>query len=325
MSRLLRFLPILCGGFLGAAAVCLLGFRMGWFPMRPDLMATFVVLAAVALLAEGALLVVAWKRAERKWLRALSGLLVILGLLSVCAGGMVNWLLSLQGAVFLTEGETVMLSRTAQLQAFEAGLLSNLDEMRIALRLDEVELVAKDRGFVPESRLMVRHGHRGGESFKVAPRKSRRLGSLWFHQGAFGFSPRIVIVKGDRTVFDRSVPFLTRRQGARGTSFSGRFDVEAEKISAEGEISLVTLDEKMKGHSTLVLRVRQGDRVLGEGELLPGQFADLEDSYRVGFAGLTKWSEIDVSRRNYTEPILAGAGVALLGLLVWPLAVWRRW
>ena len=67
--------------------------------------------------------------------------------------------------------------------------------------------------------------------------------------------------------------------------------------------------------------MRRDGQVLGAGKLRPGEFADLEGGYRVGFAGLKKWAEIDISRRNYPGPILWGAGVAAAGVLVWLLAM----
>jgi len=93
----------------------------------------------------------------------------------------------------------------------------------------------------------------------------------------------------------------------------------------QGEISLDDLDERMKGHPRLAVRVAKGGRAIGSGELLPGHFADLEDGYRVGFAGLKRWSEIDVSRRSYRGTAVAGLAVAALGAVLWPLAAWRRW
>ena len=62
---------------------------------------------------------------------------------------------------------------------------------------------------------------------------------------------------------------------------------------------------------------------LGQGTLLPGHFADLDEGFRVGFVDLKRWSEIDVSRRNYGEPVLGAGLVAVLGVLIWPLAAWR--
>jgi hypothetical protein len=318
-------LPAVCALLIGVATLCVVGFRAGWFRMPPALMATVVALASAACVAEAVAIVVARRRGGIGRVRAAAGIAIVAGVLAVCGGGLANWLLSLQGAVVLTEGESVILSRTGQLQEFEAGPLSDLDEMRLALRLVEVELVAKEGGFVPRSTLVMQRGHGEGHRFSVEPRSSHRRDALWFHQGAFGFSPRIVIFEGERTVFDRPVPFLTRRQGSAGTSFVGSFEVGAESLAVDGEISLDTLDQTMRGHSTLNLRVRRGSRLLGQGSLLPGHFAEIDGGYRIGFAGLKKWTELDVSRRNYPEPMIAGGAVSLAGLLVWPFAAWRRW
>ena len=49
----------------------------------------------------------------------------------------------------------------------------------------------------------------------------------------------------------------------------------------------------------------------------------IEEGYRIGFAGLEKWSEVDVSRRTYGGAVLAGAALALAGAVLWPIAAWR--
>jgi hypothetical protein len=74
----------------------------------------------------------------------------------------------------------------------------------------------------------------------------------------------------------------------------------------------------MRGHVAVTLEVRKGGALLGTGTLLPGHFADLDQGYRIGFAGMEQWSEIDFSRRNYRGASLAGFVLAALGLL-WTL------
>jgi hypothetical protein len=126
-----------------------------------------------------------------------------------------------------------------------------------------------------------------------------------------------------REIFDRVVPFLTRREGESGIAFDGNFDLETEGLRVVGMVDLASLDEGMRGHSTLQLGVDKDGRPLGEGRLLPGQFASIDEGYSVGFAGLERWSEIVVSRRNYGLLVLVGTGLALLGGVLWALAVWR--
>ena len=57
--------------------------------------------------------------------------------------------------------------------------------------------------------------------------------------------------------------------------------------------------------------------------MLPGHFAEIEQGYSIGFAGLEKWSEVDISRRNYRKTVLAGSVIAVIGAVLWPLAAWR--
>ena len=40
---------------------------------------------------------------------------------------------------------------------------------------------------------------------------------------------------------------------------------------------------------------------------------------------MKKWSEVDVARRNYRTPMIAGLAVSLAGAFVWALAAWRKW
>ena len=111
--------------------------------------------------------------------------------------------------------------------------------------------------------------------------------------------------------------------GPSGISFVGSFTIDKESLAVDGSVGLGTLDAGMRGHATLVLAVMHEGAAIGRGKLLPGHFADLERGYRVGFAGLEKWSEVDVSRRTYGGAVLAGAALALGGAVLWPIAAWR--
>lgn len=247
------------------------------------------------------------------------------GLLLALAAGFANWLLSLQGYIILYEGEERPLFGGAHLEAFEAGPLANAAEMGIALALAKVELRPGSGGtFTPESRLVVVDTDGERRELVIDPLHRADLGSLRLHQGAFGFAPRIVLQRDGEVFFDETVPFLTRRVAERGLSFEGRFDVAKEGVEVTGEVSLESLDEAMKGHPTLDLEVRRAGAVLGSGSLQLGHFAELDDGFRVGFAGLRYWSEIDVSRRNYSAWMRGGGWALLIGLAAWPLARLRE-
>jgi hypothetical protein len=297
--------------------------RRGYAPNPPSILAVLVaatVVAFIACLAQIAL------RVRARLLRPGPGFAeacLVAGVLVALVAGSVNWLLSLQGFVILHEGESVALEGGTQLQVFEAGPMARLEEMELFLALDEVELASTgDGGFYPASNLVLRRG--GGEPrrLRIDPENAAADGNLRFYQGAFGFAPHIVIVQSERTVFERVVPFMTRLHGPGGISFSGRFSVESDDLEVEGAVELSSLDDALRGHATLTLRVARQGAPLGRGNLALGHFAELEQDYQVGFAGLERWSEIDVSRRNYREAILAGGILAVLGALAWPVAWW---
>lgn len=320
-----RWLPFLSGGLLALAAAQLITIKVGWLPAPPSLLAATVAALIATLLAEAVFLLAGLRRRTLGPLRGMAGLLVCSGLVAACSGGMANWLLSLQGAVVLTEGDAEFLGARKQLQEFEAGWLSDLDEMRMDLALRELELRAGKGGYYPESQLELRRGEGAWVQLTVSSLTSAQSDTLRFHQGAFGFSPRIVVLKDGVSIFDRHIPFLSRRQQGGSVSFEGSLSVVKEGLQIDGAVRLDTLDEQMRGHPALNLSVRRGETVLGSGDLLPGHFADISEGYRIGFAGLKKWSEIDISRKNYPLPIYIGFGMVALGALLWPLAVWRRW
>jgi hypothetical protein len=157
----------------------------------------------------------------------------------------------------------------------------------------------------------------------IDPGARATAGPLHLYQGAFGFAPRIVLTRAGETVFDRVVPFTTERTDAKGVVFEGSFLLEREGLTAHGRVDLDSLDGGMRGHATLEIELARGDELLGRGRLLPGHFAEVADGYRVGFAGLAKWSEIDVARRSYPGVMLAGGALALTGaiggLVSWPI------
>jgi hypothetical protein len=263
--------------------------------------------------------------------RSYARMAVAAGIFIAVGGGLANWMLGLQGYVILTEQEKARLHRGAELQGFEPGPLADIDELEVVLGLDELDLVPSGTdAFFPASHLRVWQGHSKPASLRISPRESAAAGSLRFHQGAFGFAPRIVILKKEvdkpeETVFDKVVPFLTERRGPEKIYFNGSFAIEEADLHVEGSISLDSLDEGMRGHATLDLTVMRGEQPLGRGSLLPGHFAELEGGYRVGFAGLNMWSEIVISRRNYGTMVLAGTILAIIGTFLLLLALWRGW
>lgn len=299
-----RWLIVAEGLLLGMFVVLLVTMRRGLVTMSPRVIAVICGALGVTLIAH-AITVLAARRFESA--------MVIVGVFIVFAGGLANWLFSLQGYVILTELDALPLAATKHLQAFEAGPLSNPSELAGMMQLEKFELAPTPEGFTPTSR--VRILQRGGQPvvLTLTPAHGATRRSLRFHQGTFGFAPRIVITRGDRTVFDQVVPFTTRTPSAGVVEFSGDFNVRAEELSIHGAVSLEGLDAQMKGHPRLGLVLKQRGAELGRGELLPGHFAELRDGYRVGFAGVKKWSEIDISRRNYPEPMIAGAALFVAG------------
>lgn len=310
---------------LAAAATVLdfAAFRAGWIPLDPPLFAGLVGTTMLLLLPEAAHAVADLVARRTGPLRGAGRLAAVLGTLAVGAGGMTNWLYSLQGMAILTEGQTVRLSRTDQLQAFELGPLAKVEELGVELTLVDLAFRPAAGGFFPESRVAIaRSGSRPLE-VSLAPGRPVASESLRFHQGAFGFAPRIVILGPAGPLFDRVVPFTTRRESGNSLSFAGRFTVEEAGLRVDGSISLDSLDERLRGHPTLEVLLRRGATTLGTGPLTLGHFAELEGGTRVGFTGLERWSEIVVARRNYPEPMIAGAAVALLGAALWGIGRWR--
>jgi hypothetical protein len=310
---------------LAVAIVDWLALRRGWVSHSPALLAGLVALLLLVLTVGAGRVIAGLARGSVRCGRGGGELLLVLGLLLAASAGMTNWLLSLQGFTILIEGERIELAAGRQLQDFAAGPFSDLAEMGITLELRDLELSPEPGGYVPESRIVCSRPGGEPEPLAVRPGASAACGSLVLHQGAFGFAPRVVIARDGGVVFDRVVPFLTRREGARGVVFEGDFTVASEALQVSGVVNLESLDAWMRGHAKLRLEVNREGRLIGRGELLPGHFAGIEEGYRIGFAGLERWSEIDVSRRDYGRWVLVGGGMSILGVLVWALAAWRNW
>jgi hypothetical protein len=318
------------GVLVALAAVAVgdwIALRSGALQHPSQILAAIVGTLLLLLAIETVLTLVELRSAERRLgilLDIVSRLLVLSGLALLLGGGFLNWGRRIQGFVILHEGESVALRGGAQLQEFDSGPLTRVDDLDVALSLVKVELKAEGpEHFYPESRLVViRRGIH--DSRILAPRRPAEVGDLRLYQGAFGFAPRIVVVHDRDTLFDRTVPFLTEKKGAGGVSFAGEFSIEKEKLRIRGNVDLAGLDESMAGHAVLHLAVSKDGKAIGEGTLMPGHFASISEGYRVGFAGLKKWSEIDVSRKNYPVPMFTGAGIMIAGLLLWPVGLLLR-
>lgn len=297
------------------AVVALAGHRRGWWdaskvlPVAGAALALFVVIElarSVALLRRSPRAPVAWGRAL-----AFAGLALMLG------GGLANWARSVRGFVLLVEGQQTALA-TAQLAR---GPLADSRELAASVRLVKVELrPAPGGGYYPESAVAVTvPGARPGIA-RIGPRATTPVGPLLLHQGAFGFAPRLVVLRGAETLLDQVVPFRSTLEPGRALSFEGEVEVPREKLTIRGAVNLDGLDADMKGHPRLALHVEKDGREVGAGELLPGHFAELPGGYRVGFAGLERWVEVDVARRSYREVVLAGLALAAAGLALWIVA-----
>jgi hypothetical protein len=248
------------------------------------------------------------------------------GILLVAGAGLANWLQRIQGFVVAPEQETTpLVAEGGRLQDLDFGPLAHQDELGVTLVVDRVELEpVEPGGFRPVTRLRARAPGRDAVQLAIRHGAGGEVGALRLYQGAFGFAPRIVILKDGRTVFDRSVPFRTKPDPT-GLLFQGSFELAAEQLAVEGVVTLENLDERMKGHPRLALSVKRDGRALGGGELEPGHFAELAEGYRLGFAGMKRWTEIDVSRHSYALPIWIGLALVAAAVVGWPVAAWRRW
>lgn len=305
-----------------AGALGLAAHRRGWAALPPSALATVAGALLASLAAELALTLLE-RRPPGHRLRHAGRALALSGAVAMGAGGLANWLLSLQGFAVLLEREAVPLFRGSHLQGFEAGPLADPAELDVVVQLAALELhPAGDGAFAPESRVLVSTGGAAPQPLTLGP-DAEALGALRLSQGAFGFAPRLVVLKDGATLLDRTVMFETRRTGPGTLAFEGEVELP-ERVQLLGAVSLAGLDERMRGHPQLAVRLVQAGRVLGAGELSPGHFADVEGGYRIGLAGLWRWVEIDVSRRNYRLPVLVGAAALLAGLALWAVAAWRR-
>lgn len=311
-----RRLRITQAGLLGLAVADLVAQRREWLPLHPGLLAALVGLLLLLLVVDAGWLVAELTRRRVPLLRGAAGLTWRAGLLLALGAGTAHWLLSLQGFVVLSEGDAVPVGSTAHLQEFDAGPLARPEDFNVLLQLERVELAPRGPfSYQPRTWLLVTRGHAPPERVSVEPGQPAFLGPLRLQQGAFGFSPRIVLTKDGETVFDQVVPFTTTQEGGGALSFGGDFTVEKHRLRVTGTVDLEDLDQEMKGHATLALAVTQDAEPLGRGELKLGHFAELEKGYRVGFAGLKRWAEIDLSRRMSQVPMRAGGVLLLLGAL----------
>lgn len=275
--------------------------------------ATAVVLAVV----RAALTVAAAARRRIGPLRAAADLLVMAGVALAIGGGVWNWARGFQGFVVLTEGDAVPLGR--HLRDFRAGPLADTRLLDGALKLVDVKFTKVEGAlFSPESHLVLEREGEPEKRIVVSQGSAGAVGAVRFHQGAFGFSPRIVVEESGRTLLDEAVPFETRGDAEGAVVFEGQVAVPGRSISVEGRVSLAELDpEDLKGHPILHVNVVEDGKRKGPGELLLGHFVEVRPGLRVGLAGMSRWSEIDVAHRSYRSAMLAGAGLLAAGLAAW--------
>jgi hypothetical protein len=319
-SRIVRALLALCGGVLACLIVLA---RVGIQGPPVAVAAGTGVLAAGA--AAAAFVLAAWR------LRAPSGrrgrdfgeALGMAGVFLLALAGFANWAFEYRALMVLQEGEQVMLDG-AHLDAEASGPLGGRIRPNGSLRLEKVRWVVAEDGFLAESDLRYASPAGGtNELTIVSGRSSARVGGVFLHQGAFGFVPRIVVSHDRKKLYERWTPIHSRFEPGRAVAFEETIDIEPDVTLSVG-VSLDRLDEEMKGHPVLGLQLRRGQEVIGAGELLPGHGADLREGWHVGFAGLRRWSEIDIVSEPHRRTALLGASMAVVGGIVFALAAWRR-
>jgi hypothetical protein len=325
MRLLLRWSPVL---LLGVAVADWALVRSGKLA-QPQWALGALAAAVVAACAANALrLLWAARERARRW-RGVAGAVALSGLAVSMGGGLANWLWFVQGFVILQELETVPLQHTAHLQQFAAGPLARAQDMHCTLQLEKVDLRPSLAGWTARSRLRIKDESGAVQLAEVEPGRAFAAGPLLFHQGAFGFAPRVVVVRGTELVLDRVVPFTVLRDGEDGAvRYEGDVEVPgADAPRLHAWVDLASLDSEGRGHARLGFEAVRDGRVAGSGVVQPGYYASFGEggAWRVGFAGLEKWSEIDVSRRSYDAVLIGGALVAAAGALGFALAAWRRW
>jgi hypothetical protein len=318
--------------FLAVARTLLLCVAIGlWFTVRsgvggaaPRALAILAGLIVLVSALHGALSLAALRRRERV-MTLLASAAVSAGVVLVGAGGLANWLRGIQGYVLLTEKEARPLSGGGHSATLEFGPLASTSELELFLTLEKLELEpVPPAGFRAVARVRVTRPGEAEREVTFDASTPALVGPLRLHVGAFGFVPRIVVLKDGRMIFDRSVPFRTSPDSG-GLRFEESITLEEHKLALRGVISLEGLDERMKGHPRLSLSAVEDGKPIGEGVLDPGHFAAISNGYRLGFAGTRRWAEVDVTRRSYPLPIRAGLALAVLGAITWPIAAWRRW
>lgn len=296
--------------------------RQEWVERQPATLALMVGVLFVGCAVQAIALLVSARRKTEGRGRALTAVLGLAGLLVSLGAGLEHWLTGIEGTLLLNEGESLPLGAQSHFRDLEVGPLASSAALAAAVELVKVELLpGGPEGFSPEAQLRLLVQGQPVAKAVVSLRQVAPLGSLLVLQGAFGFAPRIGITRDGQAVFDERVPFTTAFDGPRGLRFERDFTLEKEALSLHGVVDLDSLDADMKGHATLRLDVSRAGTPLGRGALTPGQFADLEGGYRVGFVGLSRWSEIIVTSPRPRRSMFAGFAVAALGLLAWVGAV----
>jgi hypothetical protein len=322
-TRLRRLLRLAAGVLLLAAGGYLVALRLGYLPARPGVLAALVGVVSALLVALLALSTRAASRGPGRLAATCEGLTAA-GLLVALGAGLANWAFGFQGAVLVMEREPVQLSSRTDLAGLDAGPLADPRELDVVLGLARLQLQGVGPGgFRAVSSLKVLEAGGDERGISVASDRSAASGKLVFHQGMFGFAPRVVVTRAGGKLLDEHVPFRTVREGEDGMAFVEDFEIAAEKLLFHGAVSLEDLNEDMKGHPRLELAVERDGAPVGRGTLRPGEFVELQGGVRVGFAGLQRWSEILFSRRNYTVLVLAGSALAALAGLAWAVVAWR--
>jgi hypothetical protein len=225
------------------------------------------------------------------------------------------------GTILLGVGEPLKLFEAKSYGILTKGAMASFSELPVKLQI--TRQILPDGDF-PKGATVIALRDRDGKELQratITPGTPLRIGSFDILMARFVYDAWLVVTTtSNHIVFTNFVKLLPLNQPQAGYSFYGEInDKSFEKVT--GEAWLRPRDKAIK-----VALDYKGTRIVDTELFLWGANKKELDGYIAKFEGLGQWSEIHVVRRRHKGGLLAGAAIALTGIVVrllWrPRRVW---
>ena len=269
----------------------------------------------------------AYRIDKNKWGKY-SSIVFHISLLIMLVGFAVDALVSMDGTMVITEGQTIMDEPAGYIYLREAPLYGpfykDAGYGKFALTLQALEIKYPPQGVPDDYSSKITLSTAGGVTRESLVTKSQpvNFGGVSLHQEFYGYAPAVVIKDKTGKVLLESYVNISTSAHPASHAYQDSFAVPGTDLKLW--LAFFPDLKKKAGYITgsyqpvnpgLQIRITQGKQVLHSGYAAIGETIEFDD-YQVSFPDLRRWSAIKISKDPGLPLVYTGFWLAVTGLIM---------